>query len=174
MWVERLLPVSLQFSPGLGGGRCWSPAFSWGREDEVVWTMVPGTLSSTTLHRMVSSLLLAAVYLPLGSVSGPGAGHQVRGGGRASYGENLPTDQLCKQCISWRLYPHCHSANVMVDGKSVNLAVWDIAGREDFDRLCPLSYLQTGIFFVCFFLVTSASLQSVRAKCYLEVWYHCP
>ena len=57
----------------------------------------------------------------------------------------------------------------MVDGKSVNLAVWDIAGREDFDRLCPLSYLQTGIFFVCFFLVTSASLQSVRAKCYLEV-----
>ena len=56
--------------------------------------MVPGTLSSTTLHRMVSSLLLAAVYLLLGSVSGPGAGHQVRGGGRASYGENLPTDQL--------------------------------------------------------------------------------
>lgn len=57
----------------------------------------------------------------------------------------------------------------MVDGKSVNLAVWDIAGREDFDRLCPLSYLQTGIFFVCFFLVTSASLENVRAKCYLEV-----
>ena len=174
MWVERPLPVSLQFSPASGGGRCWAPAFGWWREDEAVWTVAPGTLSSTTLSLTVSSLLLASVCLPLGSVSSSGAGHQGRGGGRPSYRENLPTDQLFKQCISWRPYPHCHSANVMIDGKSVNLGIWAIVGQEDFDRLYPLSYLQTGVLSVCFFLVTSASLENVRVKCCLEVWYHCP
>lgn len=139
MWVERPLPVSLQFSPASGGGRCWAPACSWWREDKEVWTVAPGTLSSTTLSLTVSSLLLASVCLPLGSVSRPGAGHQRHGGGRASYRENLPTDQLFKQWISWRPYPHCHSANVTIDGKSVNLGIWDIVGQEDFDQLLILT-----------------------------------
>ena len=168
MWVERPLAVSLQFSPALGGCPCWAPAFGWWREDEVMWSTAPGTLSSITLSLAGSSLLLASACLPLGSLSAPGAGHRVRGGGRPSSGENLPTDQLYKQCISCRIYPHCHSSNVMIGGKSVNLGLWDIVGQEDFDRSCRLSYLQTGVFFVCFFLVTSASLENVRAKCFLN------
>jgi len=46
-----------------------------------------------------------------------------------------------------------HCANVMVDGKPINLGLWDTAGREDYERLRPLSYPQTDVFLLLFSVV---------------------
>eukprot|EP00842_Homolaphlyctis_polyrhiza_P002337 jgi/Hompol1/3103/HPOL_006337-RA len=65
-----------------------------------------------------------------------------------------------------------YSANIMVDGRPINLGLWDTAGQEDYDRLRPLSYPQTDVFLVCFSLVSPASFENVRTKWYPELSHH--
>jgi len=67
-----------------------------------------------------------------------------------------------------------YSANVMVDGKTISLGLWDTAGQEDYDRLRPLSYPQTDVFIICFSLVSPPSFENVRSKWYPEISHHAP
>ncbi len=67
-----------------------------------------------------------------------------------------------------------YSANVMVNGKQINLGLWDTAGQEDYDRLRPLAYPQTDVFLICFSLVNPTSFKNVRTKWYPEVHHYCP
>ncbi|KAF2873332.1 GTP-binding protein-like protein rho4 [Massariosphaeria phaeospora] len=59
-------------------------------------------------------------------------------------------------------------------GKMVELALWDTAGQEEYDRLRPLSYPETDILFVCFAIDCPNSLENVMDKWYPEVLHFCP
>jgi small GTP-binding protein len=54
-------------------------------------------------------------------------------------------------------------------GKSVELALWDTAGQEEYDRLRPLSYPETSLLFVCFAIDCPNSLENVLDKVSLQV-----
>jgi GTPase SAR1 family protein len=49
-------------------------------------------------------------------------------------------------------------------GKTVELALWDTAGQEEYDRLRPLSYPETDLIFVCFAIDCPNSLENVLDK----------
>jgi len=67
-----------------------------------------------------------------------------------------------------------YSANVMVDGRPVNLGLWDTAGQEDSDRLRPLSYPQTDVFLICFSIISPQSFENVKSKWAPEIAHHAP
>lgn len=59
-------------------------------------------------------------------------------------------------------------------GRPLELALWDTAGQEEYDRLRPLSYPETDLLFVCFAIDCPNSLENVMDKWYPEVLHFCP
>jgi small GTP-binding protein len=55
-------------------------------------------------------------------------------------------------------------ADVEVDGRHVELALWDTAGQEDYDRLRPLSYPDSHVILICFAIDSPDSLDNVQEK----------
>ena len=51
-----------------------------------------------------------------------------------------------------------------VDGKSVQLALWDTAGQEDYERLRPLAYSKAHVLLIGFSVDTPDSLDNVKHK----------
>ena len=65
-------------------------------------------------------------------------------------------------------------ADMEVDGKQLELALWDTVGREEYDRVRPLSYPDTDVILMCFSINSPDSLKNIPKKWTPEVKQYCP
>ena len=61
-----------------------------------------------------------------------------------------------------------------MDDKNVELALWDTAGQEDYDRLRPISYVNIDVVLMCFSIDNPESLDNAHTKWYPEMTQFCP
>lgn len=64
--------------------------------------------------------------------------------------------------------------DVRIDGKAVQLALWDTAGQEEYERLRPLSYANSNIILIGFAIDEPESLLNARSKWVKEIKTYCP
>jgi len=67
-----------------------------------------------------------------------------------------------------------YQANVMVEGKVINLQLWDTAGQEDYDRLRHLSYPQTDVFIIFYSIISPDSFANVKSRWFPELHQYSP
>lgn len=73
---------------------------------------------------------------------------------------------FCIQCPSFYIFFHVTQFNA---NSQVELALWDTAGQEDYDRLRPLSYPDTDVILMCFSVDSPDSLENIPEKWTPEV-----
>ncbi|KAI9729428.1 MAG: Rho GTPase [Cirrosporium novae-zelandiae] len=61
-----------------------------------------------------------------------------------------------------------------VDGRDVQLALWDTAGQEDYERLRPLAYAKANVILIGFSVDEPESLENVKEKWFPEAKDRCP
>ncbi|EDR29841.1 RAC GTPase, putative [Entamoeba dispar SAW760] len=67
-----------------------------------------------------------------------------------------------------------YMAPMTVDGKPVNLGLWDTAGQEDYEQLRPLSYPNTDLFLLCFSVISRTSFNNISSKWLPEIKHYEP
>lgn len=67
-----------------------------------------------------------------------------------------------------------HEVRCILDGKTVDLRLWDTAGQEEFDGLRPLIYSRSDVILVAFAVDNRDSLESARTKWITEAKAKCP
>ncbi|XP_063932748.1 ras-like GTP-binding protein rhoA [Zophobas morio] len=65
-------------------------------------------------------------------------------------------------------------ADIEVDGKNIELSLWDTSGQEDYDRLRPIQYPETDVVLICFSLAWIDSLYNIPIRWSPEVKRFCP
>jgi len=64
--------------------------------------------------------------------------------------------------------------DIRIDNKPVQLALWDTAGQEEYERLRPLSYSKAHVILIAFSIDQPDSLENVAAKWIEETNSLCP
>lgn len=67
-----------------------------------------------------------------------------------------------------------YNTRCRVDGRSVELALWDTAGQEEYERLRPLSYSNANVILIGFAIDAKDSLDNASTKWIDEVTRYCP
>ncbi|KAH7103784.1 signal transducer [Auriculariales sp. MPI-PUGE-AT-0066] len=62
---------------------------------------------------------------------------------------------------------------IQFENKSIELALWDTAGQEEYDRLRPLSYPESDVILIVFSIDFPTSLANVQDKWHPEVSHFC-
>ncbi|SPO28640.1 probable RHO1 - GTP-binding protein of the rho subfamily of ras-like proteins [Ustilago trichophora] len=62
---------------------------------------------------------------------------------------------------------------IQFEGKTIELALWDTAGQEEYDRLRPLSYPESDVILICFAVDFPTSLANVQDKWFPEINHFC-
>ncbi|KAG8708243.1 GTP-binding protein Rho1 [Ceratobasidium sp. 394] len=65
-------------------------------------------------------------------------------------------------------------ADVEVDGMHIELALWDTAGMDGYERLRPLSYPDSNVILICFSIDSPDSFDNIEEKWVPEVKHFCP
>lgn len=66
-----------------------------------------------------------------------------------------------------------YQTQVEIDGKTIQLGLWDTAGQEDYDRIRPVSYSGAQVFLICYSVVFPQSFDNIRLKWVPEINHHC-
>ncbi|KAL9959587.1 hypothetical protein ACROYT_G032921 [Oculina patagonica] len=67
-----------------------------------------------------------------------------------------------------------HIADIVVDGKTIKVALWDTIGEEEYYRLRPLSYPDTDVILMCFSIDSPKSFGNISKRWVPEVSRFCP
>ncbi|CAL5984487.1 Rac/Rho-like_protein [Hexamita inflata] len=65
-------------------------------------------------------------------------------------------------------------STIVRNKKNIQYQLWDTAGAEDYDRLRPLAYPETDVFFLCYAIDSRTSFENITAKWIIEVRHHMP
>ncbi|CAO3699821.1 unnamed protein product [Rhizopus stolonifer] len=64
--------------------------------------------------------------------------------------------------------------DVCIEGRKVELSIWDTAGQEEFDRIRSLSYHDTHVVMICFSVDNRDSLENIPNRWMEELEEGCP
>jgi small GTP-binding protein len=78
--------------------------------------------------------------------------------------DSLHANVICLQKYVPTVFENYISVVHLDNGKSVELALWDTAGQEDYDRLRPLSYPETDVVLICFAIDQPTSFSNIQDR----------
>ena len=89
-------------------------------------------------------------------------------------GSTYPPCSTTTPLMSWLVLATVLVENIFndvlqVDGRPINLGLWDTAGQEDFDRIRVLAYDRTDVLLITFSVVGRWSFSNVEDLWYKEI-----